>query len=122
VRLTFAGRCISVIARYYISTTSMKTPRDPERRQKAEHALYRAVLALETDTECRQFFEDLCTPAELEALIDRWSVVPLIEKGLSYRRIHDLTGVSVTTIGRVARFLSAGNGGYRTVLDRLRTE
>lgn len=100
----------------------MKTPRDPERRQRAETALYQAILALETDAECRQFFEDLCTPAELEALIDRWSVVPLIEEGVPYRRIHDLTGVSVTTIGRVARFLSAGNGGYRTVLDRLRTE
>lgn len=100
----------------------MKTPRDPQRRQQAESALYRAVLALRTEAECRQFFEDLCTPAELEALIDRWSVVPLIEEGLPYRRIHDLTGVSVTTIGRVARFLSAGNGGYRTVLDRLRTD
>ena len=100
----------------------MKTPRDPQRRQDAENALYGAVLALKTESECRQFLEDLCTPAELEALIDRWSVVPLIEEGLPYRRIHDLTGVSVTTIGRVARFLSAGNGGYRTVLDRLRTE
>jgi TrpR-related protein YerC/YecD len=97
----------------------MKTPRDPTQRRKAEEALYRAVLALETGTECRQFFEDLCTPAELEALIDRWSVVPLLRDGLPYRRIHDLTGVSVTTIGRVARFLSNGNGGYLKVLERL---
>jgi TrpR-related protein YerC/YecD len=100
----------------------MKNPRKPTQRQPAEQALYRAILALETETECRQFFEDLCTPAELEALIDRWSVVPLIEDGMPYRRIHDLTGVSVTTIGRVARFLAGGNGGYRTVLDRLSAE
>jgi TrpR-related protein YerC/YecD len=100
----------------------MKTPRDPTRRQQAEQALFRAILALKTETECRQFFEDLCTPAELEALIDRWSVVPMLEDGLPYRRIHDLTGVSVTTIGRVARFLANGNGGYRTVLDRLSTD
>jgi TrpR-related protein YerC/YecD len=97
----------------------MKSPRDPAQRRQAEKSLYRAVLALETPTECRQFLEDLCTPAELEALIDRWSVVPLLEDGMPYRRIHDLTGVSVTTIGRVARFLSGGNGGYRTVLNRL---
>jgi TrpR-related protein YerC/YecD len=97
----------------------MKNPRDPRQRQQAANALYCAVLALESATECRQFFEDLCTPAELEALIDRWSVVPLLQQGLPYRRIHDLTGVSVTTIGRVARFLSSGNGGYRTVLERL---
>jgi TrpR-related protein YerC/YecD len=99
----------------------MKHPRDPGQRQQAANALYRAVLALESATECRQFFEDLCTPAELEALVDRWSVVPLLQQGLPYRRIHDLTGVSVTTIGRVARFLSSGNGGYRTVLERLST-
>lgn len=100
----------------------MKNHRDPTRRQAAESALHRAILALESETECRQFLEDLCTPAELEALIDRWSVVPLLEDGLPYRRIHDLTGVSVTTIGRVARFLTGGNGGYRTVLARLGSE
>jgi TrpR-related protein YerC/YecD len=100
----------------------MKTPRDPARRKQAEKALFHAILALETESECRQFFDDLCTPAEIEALIDRWSVVPLLEQGLPYRRIHDLTGVSVTTVGRVARYLSGGNGGYRTILDRLSAE
>lgn len=97
----------------------MKTPREPARRRKSEKALCRAILALRSETECRQFLEDLCTPAELEALIDRWSVVPMLRDGVPYRRIHDLTGVSVTTIGRVARFLASGNGGYRTVLARL---
>ena len=97
----------------------MKNTQNPAGRRQAESALCRAVLALQSEKECRQFLEDLCTPAELEALIDRWSVVPLLEDGLSYRRIHDMTGVSVTTIGRVARFLTGGNGGYRTVLDRL---
>ena len=97
----------------------MKSTRNPARRQRAAKALFNAILTLETEAECRRFFEDLCTPAELEALVDRWSVVPLLERGLPYRKIHDQTGVSVTTIGRVARFLSAGNGGYRTVLERL---
>ena len=97
----------------------MKTHRDPARRRQARKALCRAILALRSESECSSFLDDLCTPAELEALIDRWSVVPLLQEGLPYRRIHDLTGVSVTTIGRVARFLSGGNGGYRTVLERL---
>jgi TrpR-related protein YerC/YecD len=97
----------------------MKTPRDPARRKQAQKALYRAILSLESEAECSRFFDDLCTPAELEALIDRWMVVPLLQDGLPYRRIHDLTGVSVTTIGRVARFLQGGSGGYRTVLERL---
>ncbi|MDH4126663.1 MAG: YerC/YecD family TrpR-related protein [Gammaproteobacteria bacterium] len=65
-----------------------------------------------------QFLRDLCTPAELQALVDRWQVVELLEDGLTYRRIYELTGVSVTTIGRVARFLADGYGGYRTAVDR----
>lgn len=86
---------------------------------RAEQGLYRAILSLRTEAECEQFFADLCTPAELEALVDRWAVVKYLQDGLPYRKIHDLTGVSVTTIGRVARFLVAGNGGYRTALKRL---
>lgn len=95
---------------------------DPAARAAAETGLYRALMCLRDDAECRSFFNDLCTPAELEALIDRWSVVAYLNDGLPYRRIHELTGVSVTTIGRVARFLTAGNGGYRIALKRLAEE
>ena len=73
------------------------------RRMRAEDALFEAVISLKTREECRNFFKDLCTPAELQALVDRWQVVAYLEQGLPYRKIHDLTGVSVTTIGRVAR-------------------
>ena len=72
-----------------------------------------AVLArLEDPDAVRAFLLDLCTPAELEAMTDRWHVVPLLEQGVPYREIHELTGVSVTTIGRVARTLEHGAGGY----------
>ena len=90
---------------------------DNERRRN-EDALFRAVISLIDITECRNFFKDLCTPAELQALVDRWQVVQLLQQDLPYRRIHDLTGVSVTTIGRVARFLSDGFGGYATAVAR----
>ena len=98
----------------------MKPNRNDSERQQArdENALFRAIISLESTAECRDFFRDLCTPAELQALVDRWHVVELLQKGLPYRRIHDLTGVSVTTIGRVARFLTDGFGGYQTALER----
>jgi TrpR-related protein YerC/YecD len=64
----------------------------------------------------RAFLRDLCTPSELEALIDRWRVVPYLLRGMAYREIHERTAVSVTTIGRVARFLSQGNGGYQAAV------
>ena len=99
----------------------MKNHRETNRRAaaRAERSLFQALLTLRTEQECRSFLNDLCTPAELEALVDRWSVVAHLEEGMPYRRIHELTGVSVTTIGRVARFLSGGNGGYRIALERL---
>ena len=83
---------------------------------RAERSLCEALLAVRTPAEMRAFLRDLCTPAELEALVDRWRVVPYLLRGLSYREIHERTSVSVTTIGRVARFLSAGNGGYRAAV------
>jgi TrpR-related protein YerC/YecD len=99
----------------------MKSHRELNSRAaaRAERSLFRAILMLQSEQECKSFLNDLCTPAEVEALVDRWSVVAYINDGLPYRRIHELTGVSVTTIGRVARFVTAGNGGYRTVLERL---
>jgi TrpR-related protein YerC/YecD len=90
----------------------------PNPKDDAETGLYQALLNLRSADELRAFFRDLCTPSELEALADRWRVVPYLQHGTPYREIHDQTGVSVTTIGRVARFLQQGNGGYRLAADR----
>lgn len=84
----------------------------------ALQALSRALAGLAKAEEVRAFLQDLCTPAELEAMADRWRVVPLLLKGVPYREIHDLTEVSVTTIGRVARTLESGTGGYLSALRR----
>ena len=99
----------------------MKTNRPVTLRQEQQHerALCTAILALRSVEECRSFFRDLCTPAELQAMADRWAVVDHLEHNLPYREIHRITGVSVTTIGRVARFLAQGNGGYTTAARRL---
>jgi TrpR-related protein YerC/YecD len=88
----------------------------------AARSLSEALLTLETAQEAKQFLEDICTPAEIEAMVDRWRVAQLLDTGLSYREIRELTEVSVTTIGRVARFIEHGTGGYRTVLERLRKQ
>lgn len=81
--------------------------------------LLEALLCLETPAEMRAFLGDLCTPAELEAMADRWRVVPLLLKETPYREIHDRTGVSVTTISRIARCLAFGAGGYRIAAERV---
>lgn len=83
--------------------------------------LFQALLVLKNPEEIRNFLRDLCTPQEISALKERWRVCQLLERGdLSYREIHAKTGASLTTIGRVARFLKEEPyQGYRLVLDRL---
>jgi len=81
-------------------------------------ALCAAFARLQSAAEVRAFLEDLCTPAEIEAMSDRWRVIPLLLENLPYREIHDRTAVSVTTVGRVARCLERGAGGYRLAARR----
>lgn len=80
--------------------------------------LAEAMARLRSPEQMQAFLEDLCTPAELEAMTDRWRVVPLLLEGVPYREIHDRTAVSVTTIGRVARTLDRGAGGYAAAIKR----
>ena len=86
--------------------------------KNAEDNLFEAIKSLRNIGECRSFFQDICTPAELQAIKDRWSVADYLNQGYTYREINTLTGVSLTTIGRVARFVSDGSGGYQTALKR----
>ena len=84
----------------------------------AEH-LYAAILQLQTVEEVESFFFDLCTPAELEGIVDRWRVAQMLVRKMPYRQIAAETNVSTATIVRVARFLNNGNNGYRTIMRRL---
>lgn len=79
-----------------------------------------ALASLDSPADARALLADLCTPAEVHTLAERWHVAQLLDTGqLTYREIHEATGVSTTTIVRVARFLrQEENRGYRLLLDR----
>ena len=81
-----------------------------------------ALAEVRNAEEARALLADLCTPAEVHSLAERWQVARLLDAGkLTYREIHEATGVSTTTIVRVARFLrQEDNRGYRLLLDRLK--
>jgi TrpR-related protein YerC/YecD len=81
-----------------------------------------ALLTPNDRAEMRRLLLDLCTPAEIRTLAERWHVARLLDgTDLSYREIHDATGVSTTTIVRVGRFLrQEPNRGYRRAIDTLR--
>lgn len=86
-----------------------------------ENELFTAIASCKTQEEVRAFFQDLCTPGELAAMVERLRVCKLLDSGkYSYREIQQLTGVSATTVGRVARFLhQEPYQGYRLILDRI---
>jgi TrpR-related protein YerC/YecD len=100
----------------------MLKSKQEEARQKKEREknLFEAMLMLRDKEECAAFFTDLCTPSELQAMADRWLVARLLyDDKKSYRQIHEETGISLVTIGRVARFLTQESyQGYRLVLQR----
>lgn len=84
--------------------------------------LYQAFLALENEDDVRNFLKDLCTGQEIRAFAERFRVAWLLDQGeLSYREISEQTGVSTTTVTRVAKYLrDEPHQGYRRVLDRMK--
>lgn len=81
---------------------------------------FKAVLSLQTAEECQAFFKDVCTIKELQDLTQRLQVAVLLDQGKNYQEISKQTSVSSATISRVNRCLVYGDGGYRTVIDRMK--
>ena len=94
------------------------------KNEKREHSdvLYQAILTLRDLDECKKFFSDLCTVAELRAMEQRFEVAMLLSDGMIYNEILERTGASSATISRVNRALQYGADGYTLVLDRLEAQ
>ena len=88
-------------------------------KQKSD-LLYKAILMLETEEECYNFFQDLCTVSELRSMEQRYEVASLLNDGMIYNDILEKTGASSATISRVNRSLIYGNGGYESVLEKMK--
>jgi TrpR-related protein YerC/YecD len=83
--------------------------------------LFEAILLLENEEECYQFFEDVCTINEIKALAQRFQVAKMLHEGNTYQQIEQETGASTATISRIKRYLNYGAGGYKLVLERLKS-
>ena len=81
--------------------------------------LYKAILSLKTEDECRAFLEDVCTIKEVAEMSQRLEAAMLLKEGYNYQQIGERLGISTATISRVSRCLNYGAGGYVTVLKRL---
>ena len=88
-------------------------------RRIQDSDMYRAILTLKTEEECKAFFTDLCSITELMAMEQRYEVAKLLNEGLIYNIIMERSGTSSAIISRVNRSLQYGAGGYNTVFTRL---
>lgn len=81
--------------------------------------LFKVIAAIESDSQARAFLNDLCTPKEIDTLIERWEVAKLLStKQYSYREIASQLGASTATVTRVARFLfNENNEGYKSLIE-----
>lgn len=86
-------------------------------RNPKTDALFEAILSLQTNEECYEFFEDLCTMKELSAMVQRYEVAGLLAKGRTFTAISEETGASTATIARVNKCLQYGEG-YVKALER----
>ncbi len=82
--------------------------------------LFEAILLLETEEECYNFFEDLCTVLELRSLSQRYQVAKMLNEKNVYSDIVAETGASTATISRVNRSINYGSDGYAVVFERLK--
>ena len=91
-------------------------------KKEKNDRLYKAILTLETEEECYNFFQDLCTISELRSMEQRYEVATLLSEGMVYSDILERTGASSATISRVNRALLNGTGGYVSVLDKMKED
>ena len=92
---------------------------NPKLKDPLADQLFKAILLLENEEECYQFFEDICTVSELKSLAQRLEVARMLQTGHTYDDIVARTGASTATISRVKRCLHYGADGYKTILERL---
>ena len=92
-------------------------PKTAERPK--ETALYKAILEIKDEDECRRFFQDLCSMTELSAMEQRFEVARLLYQGRVYTEILGQTGASSATISRVNRALNYSADGLRALFARM---
>ncbi|MGF6907184.1 YerC/YecD family TrpR-related protein [Fusobacterium sp. PH5-44] len=81
--------------------------------------LFKAILSLKTVEECYDFFQDLCTYKEIEAMSTRLEAAKLLSEGHTYEEILKKIDISSATLSRVSKCIKYGPGGYESVINRM---
>lgn len=77
--------------------------------------LFETLLNLKTIEDYRLFFTDLCTPKELDSMVQRITAAKMLISGKNYEQITSETDISSATLARISRCVKYGKG-YKTLL------
>lgn len=77
---------------------------------------YKCILNLKNESDCKSFFEDVCTYKEVENMAQRITAAKLLLEGKTYEEIIKETDISSATLSRVSRCIKYGNG-YKTIIN-----
>ena len=91
-----------------------------DKEKKNMQQFYKAILSLENEEECRRFFDDVATIKEVLDLSARLEVARMLSEGAVFSEISKEPGASSATISRVNKCITYGEGGYETVLKRMK--
>lgn len=81
--------------------------------------LIKALLSLKNESEAQRFLRDLMTEKEITEFSKRLRAAEMLTEKIAYTAIVKETGLSSTTVARVAKWLGGKEGGYRTIISRL---
>ena len=81
--------------------------------------LIEAILSLEAPDEAKRFLRDLMTENEIEEFSKRLAAALMLSEKVSYSDIEKKTGFSSTTVARVSKWLNDGEGGYKTIINKI---
>lgn len=90
--------------------------------KRSSCSMYKAILSLKDEKECREFFEDVCSMSELHSMEQRYDVAEMLRQDMVYTEIMEKTGASSATVSRVKRMLFYGTGCLSRVLKRIAAE
>ena len=88
-------------------------------KNKQVQQLVDAFVYIDSSIEAEAFLRDLLTADEIMEFSRRLEAARLLSNKTAYNYITDKTGLSSTTIARIAKWLRGPIGGYRTVLGKL---
>ena len=70
--------------------------------------------------EIASFLSDLLSEDEVKEFANRWKVAKMLNDQVPYLDITLETGVSSATIARISKCLNRENGGYQTIINKIK--